>query len=107
MANENDMQRLAALARQYRSLSLAEEKAGKGEVWKQEYWSIVDRLIDVGQFDRPLDDQHLIDWDFWSDKYYAFWNAYRERHLPWYYKAIRWVILTPLRWIESRRSALL
>jgi len=107
MPDEKDMQRLADLARLYRSLSLAEEKAGKGEAWEQEYWSIVDRLIDEGQLDRPLDDDHLIDWDFWSDKYAAFGNAYRERHLPWYYKAIRWMILTPLRWIESRRCALL
>jgi hypothetical protein len=36
MAYENDMQRLAALAGQYRPLSIAEETAGKGEVWKQD-----------------------------------------------------------------------
>jgi hypothetical protein len=68
------------------------------------YWSIVDRLINTGQLDRPLDDNHLIDRDFWSDKYDAFWDAFRERHLPWYYKAIRWVIITPLRLIEGREA---
>src|SRR3954468_7543034 len=102
MAHDDDMQRLAVLARQYRSLSYAEEREGKGEAWKQEYWSIVDRLLDEGQIDRPLDDEHLIDPDFLSDKYDAFWNAYRERHLPWYYKAIRWVVFTALRLIEGR-----
>jgi hypothetical protein len=105
MAHDDDMRRLAALARQYRSLSYAEERAGKGEAWKQEYWSIVDRMLDEGRIDRPLDDEHLIDADFLSDKYEAFWDAYIDRQRPWYWRAIRWVVLTPLRRIEDRRRA--
>jgi hypothetical protein len=104
MAHDDDMQRLAVLARQYRSLSYAEEREGKGEAWKQEYWSIVDRLLDEGRIDRPLDDEHLIDPDFLSDKYAAFWDAYIDRHTPWYWKAILWVVFGPLRWFEQRRA---
>lgn len=97
MSADVDMQRLKELAQKYCALTFAQEKAGEGDAWKDEYWAIVDRMLDNDQLRCPLDDAHLLDLDFWSTKYEAFVDAHRERHLSLTFKALRFLLRTALR----------
>jgi hypothetical protein len=91
MEFDTQMERLAELARLYKSLGAEEERAGKGDPWRDEYWALVDRLIDAG-LDRPLDDMHLIDSEFWTPKYAEFCDRYNEAHARGLLPRIGWLL---------------